>query len=352
MKKRTTRFLNVSLTFVLLFCIIIFIIQMQWINVTGENTIRDLGAFYMSGISEQVGAHFGTIIELRLSQVQSIVNAVPPGRVKNESSMKVDLTYNARCVGFEYLAFYTGDGNFHMIYGSQVTPDVPEALRRSVQEGECNVCAGHDESGTQIVLLGVPANYPMADGDTSVALVAGLRTNYINIQLANNIESSIEYAIIRDDGSCVLNNRNIKTKNYFDRVDELYETCDGKDPAQYKKEISAAMEADENYTSEVIVSGVRCNIYCTNLPNSEWHLLLSISQNTLDESIHLLKDKWFNISIGGCCMIICALLFVFVGYYRMSKVHMKILKNAKENAEHAKVLRSRQTGQRVNFSPI
>ena len=48
-------------------------------NLMGENAIRQLGVFYMSGISEQVSSHFGTAIELRLSQVESLVDAVPPG---------------------------------------------------------------------------------------------------------------------------------------------------------------------------------------------------------------------------------------------------------------------------------
>ena len=71
MEKQTKRFLNVSIALVSLFCIFIFIIQMLWSNIVGENTIRDLGVFYISGLSEQVGAHFGTVIELRLSQIQS-----------------------------------------------------------------------------------------------------------------------------------------------------------------------------------------------------------------------------------------------------------------------------------------
>ncbi|MBD5459396.1 MAG: response regulator, partial [Lachnospiraceae bacterium] len=174
MEKRTTHFLNVSLVLVSLFCIFIFICQTICINLMGEDAIRQLGIFYMSGISEQVSSHFGTTIELRLSQVESLVNSVPPGRYAGETSMQVSLVYNARSAGFEYLAFYTDDGSFHMLYGSQVKADVPESLRRSVQGGRYNVCAGTDEAGTPIVLMGVPAVYPMNDGNTSIALIAGL----------------------------------------------------------------------------------------------------------------------------------------------------------------------------------
>ena len=350
MEKRTTRFLNVSLVLVSLFCIFIFFVQTLCINFMGENAIRELGVFYMSGISEQVSSHFGTIIELRLSQVESLVHSVSPERATGEKSMRIALTYNARSAGFEYLAFYTNDGNFHMIYGSQITADVPEALHRSVQGGKYNVCAGKDETGTPLVLVGVPAIYPMSDGNTSVALVAGLPTSYLSDTLESNIQSSIiEYSIIRNDGSYVLNNSTVAETNYFERVENLYETCVGKEPAQYAEEFRNALETDVDYTSEVLISGKRWNVYCTNLPNSEWHLLLKVSHNTLDETVNVLQRTWTYISIGGCCLIIFALLLVFAGYYRLTKKQMHALNDARKTAEQAQKFAERSNRAKSEF---
>ncbi|MBD5133825.1 MAG: response regulator [Clostridiales bacterium] len=336
MEKRTTRFLNISLILASLFCIAIFVCQTVCINLMGADAIRELGVFYMSGTTEQVSSHFETIIELRLSQVEAIVHAVPPSRAERNPSMQIELTYNARSAGFEYLAFYTDDGRSHMIYGSQITPDVPEAMRQSVQGGKNNVCAGTDAAGTPVVLIGVPANYLMDDGTTSVALVAGLPTSYLSDTLERDIQSSIiEYSIIRNDGSYVLHNSTVEEKNYFDRIDRLYETYGGKDPAQYAAELRGALDADIDYTSEAMISGERWNIYCTTLPNSDWHLLLKISHNTLDETVHLLQRRWSAVSVGGCALIVGALLFVFVGYYRLTKMQMKALDEARKTAEQA-----------------
>lgn len=336
MEKGTTRFLNVSLVLASLFCVTIFICQTICVNLMGEDAIRQLGIFYMSGTTEQVSSHFGTIIELRLSQVESIVHAVPPGRTARSSSMQIELTYNARSAGFEYLALYADDGSFHMLYGSQVTPDLPEDLHQSVQGGKNNVCAGTDAAGTPVVLIGVPANYPMSDGETSVALVAGLPTSYLSDTLERNIQSSIvEYSIIRNDGSYVLHNGTVEETNYFDRIERLYETYAGKGPAQYAKELRSALESDIDYTSEALISGERWNIYCTNLPNSDWHLLLKISHNTLDETVHLLQRRWSFVSISGCILIVGALLLIFVGYYRLTKMQMKALDEARKTAEQA-----------------
>ena len=350
MEKRTTRFLNISLVLVSFFCIFIFIIQTIFVNYTGEDTIRQLGIFYMSGISEQVSTHFGTTIELRLSQVESLVDSVPPGRVTGESAMRIALSYNARSVGFEYLALYTEDGNFHMIYGSQVTADVPEDLHRSVQGGKYNVCAGKDAAGTPVVLMGVPAVYPVGDGNMSIALVAGVPSQYLSDRLETNIQGSImEYSIIRKDGSYVLNNHAAEEKNYFERVERLYETCNGKDPARYAEELRDAMEDGRDYTSQVMISGEAWNVYCTSLQNSEWCLLLKISHNTLNETVNLLQRKWTCVSIGGAALIICALLFVFFGYYRLTKMHMQALEEARETAEQAMMAAERSNRVKSEF---
>ncbi|MDE7282076.1 MAG: response regulator, partial [Lachnospiraceae bacterium] len=339
MEKRTTRFLNVSLVLVSLFCIVIFIIQAICANLMGEDAIRQLGIFYMSGISEQVSSHFGTTIELRLSQVESLVDAVPPGRAKSDSAMRIALNYNARSAGFEYLALYTEDGAFHMLYGSQVAADVPESFHRSVQGGKYNVCAGKDAAGTPVVLMGVPAVYPLSDGSTSIALVAGLPTSYLDAMLEGNIRnSSMEYAIIRTDGSYVMSNDDIEDDNYFTRVESLYETRNGKEPAQYVQEFRDALESGRDYTSEVTISGEAWNVYCTSLPNSEWYLFIKISHNTLNETVNLLQKKWAYVSIGGGSLIICALLFVFFGYYRLTKMHMQELEKARKAAEEAMML--------------
>ena len=336
MEKRTTRFLNISLIVAPLLCIAIFIGQVFCVNWMGEDAIRQLGVFYMSGTTKQVSSHFGTIIELRLSQVESIVHAVPPARSAKNSSRQIELTYNARSAGFEYLAFYTADGSFDMIYGPQVAPDVSEALRQSVQGGKNNVCAGTDETGTPVVLIGVPANYPMSDGSTSVALVAGLPANYLRDTLERNLQSNIiGFSIIRNDGSYVLHNGSIQENNYFDRIERLYETFGGKTPAEYAKEFRSALDADIDYTSEVMFAGERWNVYCTNLPNSDWHLLLKISHNTMDETVHLLQRRWSSISVSGCILIVVALLFIFARYYRLTKMQMKALEQARETAEQA-----------------
>ncbi len=141
----------------------------------------------------------------------------------------------------------------------------------------------------------------------------------------------------------------IEEINYFDRVEKLYNAFNGKDPDQYMNELHDALEKDRDYTSEVQISGERWNVYCTNLPNSEWHLLLKISHNDLDEAVNLLQKRWSLLSIGGCSLIICALLLVFVGYYRLTKQQMRELDHARKNAERAQLSAERSNRAKNEF---
>ncbi len=350
MGNRTTHFMKVGLVLVSLFCILVFAAQTFFMNLMRGDAIRQLGVIYISGLSEQIALHFGTTIELRLSQVEALVGAVPPGRFTNESSLRIGLTHNARSMEFEYLAFYMEDGSFRMIYGPQVTADEPDALQSSVLSGRYNVCAGVDETGVQIVLMGIPAKYSVEDGSTTVALVAGFPTSYLSDTLEGNVKGSmVRYSIIRDDGSYVMQNSMVEETNYFERIALRYDTYNGKTPRQYAGELKEALEENRDYTSEVMLSGERWNVYCTNLPNSEWHLILKTSHNTLDETINTLRRRWSMVSMGGCGIILGVLLLVFLGYYKMTKRQIQELYEARQSADAARTLAERANNAKSEF---
>ena len=165
MRNITTRFLTVSLILVSIFCVLIFSAQTIWTNIMASNAIRDIGVIYMSGMSRQVATHFGTTIDLRLNQVSALVDSVPPQRTADDSVIRVSLSHSARTNGFEHLAFYTPEGEFNMIYGLHMSLEAPAPFLRSLQNGEEKVGAGRDSTGRQLILMGVPAAYPLFPGN-------------------------------------------------------------------------------------------------------------------------------------------------------------------------------------------
>lgn len=325
MKHKTTRFLTASFILVSVFCMIVFNLQAMWMNRMGADAIKEIGVIYMSGMSRQVAAHFGTVIELRLSQVEALVDAVSPSRRAKYDAVCLELAYYARSRGFEYLAFYTDSGEFQMIYGSQVEPEVPQVLHSSVMGGRNNVSAGRDIHGERVVLIGVPAAYETGDGKKSAALVAGLPASYLRDTLSVNIDSSmVEYSIIRRDGTFIMQNADVESGNYFHQA-----SWEEQDVARLKESI----EEGQDYSGEIESGGKHWNLYCTALPASEWYLLLHMPYNTLDQTVRQLTDRWSVCSLAGCAFILFALLMVFAGYYRLTRKQIRELNSAYQSAE-------------------
>lgn len=294
-------------------------------NQMGADAIKEIGVMYMSGLSRQIAAHFGTVMELRLSQVEALVDAVSPAGAKGEESMYVELTYCARSRGFEYLAFYTQDGGFQVVYGSEVVPEVPKELYRSVTKGRDHVSAGRDKHGERVVLFGVPAAYELGDGQKSIALVAGLPASYLGDTLSVNIDSSMaDFSIIRKDGTFILQNADTEAGNYFDKA---------RWEQQYAVQIRKAIQNGRDYTDEIEAGGQSWSLYGTPLSASEWYLLLHMPHSTLNEMVGKLARKWSFCSLASCVLILCVLLLVFAGYYRLVKRQMRELNKAYQSAE-------------------
>ena len=224
MKNKTTRFLTTSLILVSIFCVFVFTSLAARMNGRSARTIQEIGEIYMAGMSKQVETHFKTIIELRLSQVGALVDSVPPASSEVDTSALVSLTYNARSRGFNYLAFYTKEGLFDMIYGSQVALADPKAFQKSLSNGEGKVAVGTDALGNDIILMGIPAAYSLGDGQSCLALVAGLPSSYIGETLSLTMDDPmINYSVIRRDGSFIIHGSGVEGENYFDRIKELYD---------------------------------------------------------------------------------------------------------------------------------
>ena len=109
-----TRFLTVSLALILLLTVCIFSFLAFFMSRKSGETISAVGTTYMTGMGEKVTQHFATTIELRLSQVDSLVGSIPPDSA-SPSSLRAELARNAKARDFAALAFYSPTGAFDMI---------------------------------------------------------------------------------------------------------------------------------------------------------------------------------------------------------------------------------------------
>ena len=341
MRHKATRGLVISLVCISTLCVVVFSYLTVRMNRRGAEAIGEIGSVYMASMSEQAAAHFGTAIQLRLSQVSALVDSCPPDSVKNQTNMQVTLSYNARARGFDHLALCGHDGAFEMLYGSQIQVEDSSAFLQSLNDGEEKMALGKDEFGETTLLMGIPAAYPMSDGGDSAALVAALPISYISDTLSLDSDNAmIYYFIIDRDGNFIVRDSDITDETYFQRVRDRYDDVEGMTGEQYIVELQQSMAAGRDYTSEFTLEGERRHLYSTKLPYSEWYLLLLMPYGQLDRLVNSLGHSWALASVISCALILLGLLTVFIWYILLTRRQMRELDEARRAAEHANQAKS------------
>lgn len=332
----TTRFLLSSLIFLVLICVAIFSFLGIYMNRRSAETIKEVGTYYMTGISEQVSGHFGTAIGLRLEQVEALTYAIRPEENPDMEDLKATLSHNAKARDLQYLAFYSEDGDFEMIYGDVLEMMDPDPFINSLNQGDKKVAIGTNGQGERMILLGIPARYPMENGESSIALVAGIPTEYITetLSLEENDQNVYSF-IIRRDGSYIIRTYDEYRNNYFERVRALYVNVDGRNVEQYLTELQEAMDAHEDYSSEFSLEGEPRHLYCTSLPYSEWYLLTFMPYSALNKTISRLSLRQTVTALAGCALILGIFGFLFSRYFKMTRRQVLALEEAREKAEQA-----------------
>lgn len=335
MKNKVTHFLMVSLVCLLSVCVAVFTFLMVFMNRKSAETIDEVGAIYMSGMNEQKADHFETIINMYLSPVEKLAGSVSFEN-GDEEAMRSGLVFSGEEQGFESLAFFHENGTMEMLYGDPVFSLNPEPFAESLKNGSKKISAGTDFNGERVVLIGVPLEERVEACCDVIALVAAVPIEDISDILFGDEETSLLYSfIIRSDGSYVIRAYGQYRENYFDRVRELYDETDGKEPEEYVSELQAAMQNRESYSTVITMEGEEMHLYCASLPYSEWYLITVMSYGTLNRSVDNLSTWWFGMAIGGCVLILIATIIIFVKYFHLNQVQIQEVEAAKKNAERA-----------------
>ena len=317
--------LKVSIAWIICLNIFIFLFLGISIHKTSENTIGEIGTAYMAGMNEQVSLHFETIIDLRLTMAESIAH-IAADETASGYGTREEIEYGARARRFLCAALYSSDGRIEMIYGDPVQPNHPEPFLASLKEGERKAASAVSSKGDDVILFGVPCEYPMSDGSASLAIVVGLSSKYMGEVLFLDSDSSLIYSyVIRKDGSFVVRNDGGIHQNYFDKLYSIFEG-QNEEADSYIDQLTAAMNANEDY-SVILKSGEsRHHLYCTSLPYCEWYLVTVLPFDELDHAISAMSDHWLTIVYLSSFAVIAMLLYIFFQYLRTFRSQMAELK--------------------------
>lgn len=336
MKNKTIRLLTISLIAIAFVCVMVFTFLASFLGRKNTQMISEIGMIYMAGMNERIEMHFKSTIDTQLSQLESIVEEIPEENISDYALMEEDLKYSAEGRNFQYLALYSGDGDFEMITGEQVMLADPEPFWESMKKGDKKIAVGVDASANDIVLFGIRAELPMADGRKSIALVAGIPDEYIVRVLALEENDSLVYShVIRRDGSFVIKSIATEKNSYFEQVRAIVDEEAGKSAETYVEELQSAMRERKRYSTVLHMEGSRSHLYCTSLPNSEWYLVTVMPYGAMDETVsHFSAIQVTSIFIGSG-IILFGLLVVFILYLNLSRRQMEELEKAREEAVHA-----------------
>lgn len=340
MKAKITRFLTFSIIGASVLCIIVFSCMTHFVNKKSVDTIGEVGTIYMSSMSEQISRHFETTIGLRLEQVEALVKSIPPGKT-NDEDLKKELIYMAKARSFDSLGFYSEEGHFEMIYGDEMNVTDPQPFLDSLNDGGKKIAVGTNASGDTIVLMGVAAEYHMGNGESCIALVAGLPVDYINKTLMLDQKDALVYShIIRRDGSFVIRSGTAGQDSYFAQIRETFEGAGVEGAEAYISDLADAMINHKDYSGVYVIGDERRHIYGTYLDFSEWYLITVMPYGPLDEVVADLSDKCSMVAIGSCLVILLILLFIFIKYFQMTRQQLKEVEKAKQEAIQANKAKS------------
>lgn len=336
-KREIAYFLKNSLVVISITCIIVFAILGYYVNTRNEKTINQVGSIYMATMNERISEHFSTMVDLRLSQLDTLVKTMPDSVQNDSEEMRDWLKYNGKIRGLEAIAYYFEDGSFEMVYGSAVTSAYAESFNQAMLNGEKMVSASSSEDGEYSAIIGTPYHTILQDGRESIAIVGRMPIEYITETLSLDEEDALMYSfVLRKDGTFVVRSAGAERETYFDRAMALYDKVEGKDSvAQFVAELQQAMENKEDYSAMFTFEGERRQLYCSTLPASEWYLVTILPYSTLDEVIEAQGRQSLLMFLVGCTVILLVLLAVFVKYFYMNQEQLKELETARELAEVA-----------------
>lgn len=341
MFKNTKKFLITSFSILLIMCIVAFCGMAVLMNKRSKDAIGDIGMIYMSEMNKQLQEKYVTVIDLRLSEVEGIINRTPPEEFEYSDEMLEQLAISARVREFMYLGLYTEDSECEVVYGEPVEIIDEKEFAEALEWDDIKISSGETADGERVLLLVQRADYEMKDGKTSVALVAGVSMENLNKALFLGEKDALIYShIIRSDGSYVVRNGDDYRNSYFQRMEERLLEMDGKKPEDYIGELQAAMAAKENYTALIKENNMHGHIYCSPLPESQWYLVTVMPYGVMDDAIAGLDSQRTYAVAGSCAAVVLVMLVIFTIYYRMTRQQINALKQAKLEAEYANKAKS------------
>ena len=335
MEKKKARVFVYSFAGMVIVCIMVFIFLTGMMTRKTQELIDKVSNEHMETVNEQLQQKFETLIDLRMQQVEEILNNYPPEEEEYTEDFLEQMARMARVRQFDCLALLAEDGTLEKIYGEDVTL-VAGSAQPFFGSGRNALVEGIGARGEKIVVLAYKAEYPMADGNRSKALLAGIPAHYLDSTMhLDDVGASVYTHIIQANGDFIIKNGVVSQDNYYDRMRNGYEPLDDVDMESRIARLKSAIENGEDFSMVALDTRTqtRYHVYCSAIAEgSDWYLVTTMPDGEVSGLIAE-QDIQRNVILLSCAVVIlAAMLVIFILYYRMSQQQMRALDAAKSEA--------------------
>ena len=140
----------------------IFLFLMNRMANKSKDATMNIANFYIERMNVEVTSHFKTTIDIKLSQVESIIRTMPPEGELQGEELKDAMIASGIARKFRFLGLMDEKGNMEVLFGDDLVVSDLDAFVGSLQDGSKDVAwSVPQEQQKGVVLLGVPCNYEM-----------------------------------------------------------------------------------------------------------------------------------------------------------------------------------------------
>lgn len=341
MKKNISRYLLISIIVSSILSVVIFTSVTAHMKEKNQESISKIGEIYMTEMNQQIQQKFSSIIDIRLSQVEGMIQRTPPEEYQFGTALVDELQTSARVREFKSLALYTKNGDFKNIYGQGIVPLDQKEFEDILKNSDKKISRGVGADGERLLLLAANAKYDMGEGRTSDVVVVGISMDYFkNALFVDEKENTAHSHVINKNGDFVIRGEESNISNFFDRVENDFKEYEGKSKDKYAEEIKTAIEHNENYSTIILMGEEKCHLYMSELDESEWYLISILPFGELDNIVYELDETRTSTMLIASICILAMLLGIFILYYRLTRYQMHELEKAKGEAIHANSAKS------------
>ena len=341
MDKKIIRFLRLSFAVMVIVCIAIFAVLTVFMSLRTRDSVNEISDIYMSEINGQIQQKFHAITDIRIGQVEGVIQRTPPWSDMETASILEELRVSAEVRGFQWLGFYTKDGRMETIYGEDIEVS-DKTLNQSLETSGDVVTSGYDKNNEKIFVFGKSAKYKMADGGKSVAIIAAIPMNNLEQILFRNTEDTNANTHLVDyNGDFIIRSGDAYRDSYFERLKSIVEDRNGKTSEDYINELKEAISKKEDYAVTLLADGELRHIYCSSIAdNSNWYLVTVMPHNLFGNVITSLDGSRNTIVIVSIIVIILLFTGIFIVYYKFTRSQVYMLARSREEALHANMAKS------------